>query len=237
MVPDASIDEAARAWKLLQLNWLLVASMSAVLVIGAALTSFRISPTGYAVVFAISAIYGLYGYHNATSVRRHPRVFVPLSAIAQAILIVAVMTSMTYVATAANLQLRELRASRSRSRARFRFSRLSRFHQCPSMAHHNPGGRLSHHLLADLGGCRDLAACRLLPSCCGVCLCIRPCADRHHLRVDAGAGDRESTARSAWSRRISQTSCRKATTTRFMSRRCCATAHCAHSTSSTWWGF
>jgi hypothetical protein len=64
--------------------------------LGVALTDFHVLPHGYLIVFAIAAVYGVLGYCNATSATRHnPRVCFILTAIAQIILVVAVMTSLT----------------------------------------------------------------------------------------------------------------------------------------------
>jgi len=98
--------EAVLTWKLFVFNWMLLAVMAAALALGVALTDFHVLPHGYLIVFAIAAVYGVLGYCNATSATRHnPRVCFILTAIAQMILVVAVMTSLTYVATAANLPL------------------------------------------------------------------------------------------------------------------------------------
>jgi len=84
--------------------------LAALLFFGLALllTNFRVYPTGYLVVFLVAAIYGWYGYQNITSKHRQNfrRAFT-LLAIAQMILVLSVMTSITYVATAANLPLRD----------------------------------------------------------------------------------------------------------------------------------
>ncbi|MGJ4939193.1 phosphatase PAP2 family protein [Bradyrhizobium sp. HKCCYLS1011] len=68
------------------------------------LTDFRVQPLGYLLALGVAALYGVSGYLNAQSARRaHPRLFSLLIGLAQAILGMSILTSLTYVATAANL--------------------------------------------------------------------------------------------------------------------------------------
>jgi hypothetical protein len=98
--------DTAAAWRLFQLNWLLIAGVSVTFGLGLLLTDFHVKPLSYLIVFAIAAIYGLSGYANAVSpARRSPKVAFTLTAIAQMMLVISVMTSITYIATAANLPL------------------------------------------------------------------------------------------------------------------------------------
>jgi hypothetical protein len=98
--------ETAAAWGLFQLNWLMIAVASAGFGLGLLLTDFHVRPLSYLIVFAIAAVYGLFGYRNAVSPSsRNPRIAFTLTAIAQMIMVISVMTSITYIATAANLPL------------------------------------------------------------------------------------------------------------------------------------
>lgn len=98
--------DATAAWNLFRFNWLLIATMSAILSIGILLTDFHIAPSGYLIAFSVAAPYGAFGYYNAASPRRgNPRIAFSLTAIAQLTLIVPVMTAISYIATAANLPL------------------------------------------------------------------------------------------------------------------------------------
>jgi PAP2 superfamily len=102
--------DIALAWKLFRLNWLLIAIVLAVFDLCLLLTDFRVQPLGYLAVLIVAALYGVSGYRNALSPRRSkPWVFSLLTAIAQTILVVSILTSLTYIATAANLPLQDLR--------------------------------------------------------------------------------------------------------------------------------
>jgi hypothetical protein len=101
--------EAAAAWRMSCFNWFLVAVAWIAFGFGLLLTNFHVQPKGYLIVFVISAIYGLFGYYNAISPHRgNPRIVFPLTAIAQIILVVAVMTALSYIATSANLPLADI---------------------------------------------------------------------------------------------------------------------------------
>jgi hypothetical protein len=98
--------EAAAAWRLFRFNWFLIWCSFVAFGLGLALTDFQIRPNGYLIVFVIAAVYGLLGYYNAVSPqRRNPRLAFTLTAIAQMILVISVMISLTYIATSANWPL------------------------------------------------------------------------------------------------------------------------------------
>ena len=98
--------EATAAWRLFRFNWLLLAGVLVAFGVGLLLTNFHVRLPGYLFVFVVAAVYGLFGYYNAVSPQRgNPRLVFPLTAIAQMILVISVMTSISYIATAANLPL------------------------------------------------------------------------------------------------------------------------------------
>jgi hypothetical protein len=100
--------QAAAAWRLFRFNWILIAAVLAAFGLGLVVTDFHIRPLSYLIVFTIAAVYGLSGYYNAASPRqRNPRLVFALTAIAQMMLVISAMTSITYIATAANLPLRD----------------------------------------------------------------------------------------------------------------------------------
>jgi PAP2 superfamily len=107
--PDGASIEAVVAARLFRLNWLLLAAMLAVMDVTLLLTDFRIRPTGYLVALLIAAIYGACGHANARSHRGRPWISAMLTGIAQIILVVAVMISLTYMAAAANFPLQDAR--------------------------------------------------------------------------------------------------------------------------------
>lgn len=115
-LPNAKVDaepgsrlEAEAAWKLFRLNWLLIALALAAFDLLLLLTDFHIRPNGYLIALTTAAIYGVCGHLNANSARSRPRIFSMLTGIAQMIMVVAVMTSMTYIAAAATLPLQDAR--------------------------------------------------------------------------------------------------------------------------------
>jgi hypothetical protein len=107
--PASDSIEAIVAAKLFRLNWLLLAAMLAVMDVTLLLTDFRIRPTGYLAALSIAAIYGACGHANAKSGRGRPWISAMLTGIAQIILVVAVMISLTYMAAAANFPLQDAR--------------------------------------------------------------------------------------------------------------------------------
>jgi hypothetical protein len=101
--------EAEAARKLFRLNWLLITLALAVFDLLLLLTDFRIRPNGYLIALTAAAIYGACGHLNANSARSRPWIFSMLTGIAQMIVVVAVMTSMTYIAAAATFPLQDAR--------------------------------------------------------------------------------------------------------------------------------
>jgi hypothetical protein len=107
-VANMNGQEAAATWRLFRFNWLLTASILAAFGLSLLLTRFQIRPVSYLVVFAVAAVYGMFGYRNAASPQRlNPRLGFTLTAIAQTILIISGMLSLSYIATSANFPLRD----------------------------------------------------------------------------------------------------------------------------------
>ena len=99
---------AAAAWPVFMFNWRLLASVTGVVAAGLMATKFYIRPSGYVIVFAIAALYWQFGVHNARSAARsNPKVSYCLIAIAQMILAVSVMTTLTYLAMSTDLPLKD----------------------------------------------------------------------------------------------------------------------------------
>jgi PAP2 superfamily len=106
--PTAITGEVETAWRLLALNWILIAGMGAALAVSLLVTDFSIGLTGVAIVAGYVAVYGGFGYANARSAkRRDPQVMFVLGGIAQVTLITALMTPLTYVAAATNLPMQD----------------------------------------------------------------------------------------------------------------------------------
>ena len=99
--------EAHAAWELFRLNWLLIAVALAILDLLLLATGFRIRASGYLIALTAAGVYGICGHINATSSRRRPLVFSMLTGIAQMIMVVAVMITMTYIAASSPFPLQD----------------------------------------------------------------------------------------------------------------------------------
>ncbi|MGJ4891323.1 phosphatase PAP2 family protein [Bradyrhizobium sp. HKCCYLRH3099] len=100
--------EAATAWAVFQINWVITAAFWIAFGLCLLVTDFRAEPMSYLVVLSISAIYGYIGYANARSSQRaKPWIFSLLTGISQSILASVVLASLSYIATAANLRLQD----------------------------------------------------------------------------------------------------------------------------------
>jgi hypothetical protein len=108
-IADDTPIEAEAARKLFRLNWLLLAAMLAALDLTLLATNFRIQPIGYLAALAIAAVYGISGHIHAQSSGGRPWIWSLLTGIAQIILVISVMISMTYMAAAANFPLQDAR--------------------------------------------------------------------------------------------------------------------------------
>ncbi len=110
MMKGLSMDaqEARAALWLFRLNWLLILTASLFFGLALLLTHFRVYPIGYLAVLVMAAICGWFGYQNLKSEhRQNPRCAFAFIAMAQIILVLSVMTSITYIATAADLPLKD----------------------------------------------------------------------------------------------------------------------------------
>ena len=93
-------------WNLYRWNWVFAAAIAATLISGLAVTDFYVRASSLLIVLGATALYGACGYLNVTSpTRRNPRIAFAFTATAQMIVLLAMMTSLTYIATSANLPL------------------------------------------------------------------------------------------------------------------------------------
>ena len=100
--------ETATAWRLLKLNWILVAVLALVLAVALAATDFWLKIQSATMPLAIAAVYGGMAYRNLATPRlRDTRIVFTLASTAQLVLIVALLTPLTYVAAAADLPLQD----------------------------------------------------------------------------------------------------------------------------------
>jgi hypothetical protein len=92
---------------LFQLNWVVIAIVLGGLCLSLLLTDFRIELTSYLIMLGMAALYGIVGHCNARSASRDPRIYATLMMPAQFILMIVLITSLGYVAAAANLPMQE----------------------------------------------------------------------------------------------------------------------------------
>ena len=98
--------EAAAVWGLFRFNWIAIGSIVMAFGLSLLLSDFHVRSQGYLIVAGIAVVYGWFGWRNAVSrTRQNPRIAFPLAAIAQLVVVIPVMTSISYVATSANLPL------------------------------------------------------------------------------------------------------------------------------------
>lgn len=93
--------------QLFQLNSALIAIVFGFFCLGLLLTDFRVNISSYAILTGIAGLYGCVGYLNARSASGHPRVYATLFMLAQFILMIVLITSLGYIAAAANRPMQE----------------------------------------------------------------------------------------------------------------------------------
>ncbi|MBR1143272.1 phosphatase PAP2 family protein [Bradyrhizobium sp. AUGA SZCCT0431] len=100
---------AFTAWRLFQLNWIPIAAMGAVVLLGGALCGFTMKPLALAVTLGIVAALALiaYLYAFAKGDQADPKLIFPLGAISQLLLIATIMGPLTYVAAVTNWPLQD----------------------------------------------------------------------------------------------------------------------------------
>ncbi|CAN7667709.1 phosphatase PAP2 family protein [Bradyrhizobium sp. LjRoot220] len=100
---------AFTAWRLFQLNWIPIAAMGIVVLLGGALCGFTIEPFALAITLGISAALALIAYLHAFAKgdQADPKLIFPLGAISQLLLIATIMGPLTYVASVTNWPLQD----------------------------------------------------------------------------------------------------------------------------------
>ncbi|MGY8682053.1 hypothetical protein Q2941_30380 [Bradyrhizobium sp. UFLA05-153] len=105
-----SDDEVVSAWRLLMFNWKLLGSIAGVVIALLIASEFYVDPSGYVAIFTLAAVYWWFGLRNARSTARaNPRVYFSLVSLAQVMLAIPVIVTLTYVATSINLPLQDER--------------------------------------------------------------------------------------------------------------------------------
>lgn len=100
--------EDLAAWRLHCCTWLLLAALTAAMIVALAATGFSVEPTSTITPIAVIAAYAGYTYYNFRHPqKRDPFVMFTLGSTGQMLLIPAVMTPMTYVAASANLPMQD----------------------------------------------------------------------------------------------------------------------------------
>ena len=100
---------ACIAWRLFHLNWIPIAVMGGILVLGVALCGFSFEPFALGIPLAIAAGLALtaYLYAFAKADRADPKLVFSLGAISQLFFVVIVMGPLTYIAGVANWPLQD----------------------------------------------------------------------------------------------------------------------------------
>jgi len=100
---------AFMAWRLFQLNWIPIAAMGVVVLLGGAFSGFTIEPVALGITLGIAAALALiaYLYAFAKGDQADPKLIFPLGAVSQLLLIATIMGPLTYVATVTNWPLQD----------------------------------------------------------------------------------------------------------------------------------
>jgi len=100
---------ACTAWRLFHLNWIPIALMGGVLLLGVALCGFSFEPVAATIPTAIAAVLALiaYLYAFAKADRADPKLIFSLGAISQLLFVATIMGPLTYVAGTANWPLQD----------------------------------------------------------------------------------------------------------------------------------
>jgi membrane-associated phospholipid phosphatase len=100
---------ACIAWRLFHLNWIPIALMSGILLLGVALCGFSFEPVAAAIPIAIAVALALiaYVYAFAKADRADPKLIFSLGAISQLLFVATIMGPLTYVAGTANWPLQD----------------------------------------------------------------------------------------------------------------------------------
>lgn len=107
---DDRDDEIASTWRLIAFNWRLLGGTAGVVVAGLIASEFYVDPSGYVAIFAMAALYWWFGRRNThTASGGNPRVFFSLTALAQIMLAIPVIVTLTYLTTSASLPLQDTR--------------------------------------------------------------------------------------------------------------------------------
>ena len=100
--------EGEAAWRLFEINWLVLAAMAAVLALAVIFSSFSFQPEGAIVSYGFVAVYAAFAYYNAKAPhRRDPQVVYVLGATAQLVFATVILAPLSYVAASANLPLQD----------------------------------------------------------------------------------------------------------------------------------
>jgi hypothetical protein len=99
--------DAGLAWRLFNLNWLPIGTMGAVLLAALGLTDFSIEPTAFGIAGAIASVLALVAYRHAKSDRADPKLVFMLGAVAQVILLVAIVGPLSYVVASLDWPLQD----------------------------------------------------------------------------------------------------------------------------------
>ena len=105
--PSALHGCEAAAWRVFVFNWKLLAVITGTVIALLLTTEFRIEPLGYVLVMTIATLYWKFGRRHLGTTRWNPRISFCLVTLGQLAFAIAVLTTLTYLATAAAMPLQD----------------------------------------------------------------------------------------------------------------------------------
>ena len=100
--------ESQAVWRLFEVNWLLLAILSAMLAVSVTVTPFSFEVAGAVVSYGFVALYTVFAYYNARAPhRRDPQVVYVLGCTGQIVFATCILAPLSYVVAAANLPLQD----------------------------------------------------------------------------------------------------------------------------------
>jgi PAP2 superfamily len=101
--------DASLAWRLFNLNWLPIGMMGAVLLVTVGLTNFSLEPIAFGIPITIAVLLALVAYRHryAKSDRADPKLVFMVGAVAQIILLTAIVGPLSYVVASFNWPLQD----------------------------------------------------------------------------------------------------------------------------------
>ena len=185
-------DEASFAWRTLNLNWLPVALLGAVLFCTIACTDFSVEPIGFGVAIALGLFLALIAYGSALVKPQvaDPKVVFWFGTTAQVIVVTAIVGPLSYVANAMNWPLQD--------HTLLLIDRAIGLDPQPIAAFVNDHSWLAKYLSIGYGFIKwpllgipiILTMTLRLDQAAAICTCVESCTRRDDRRFSLRSGDR-----------------------------------------------